>query len=215
MYACVRSANAGTSGSPRRLRIRYPRLRLAKLSKPKTTTWFMPLKSTTTPIKPTPKAANANQIKNVPGNTTSPMTSTMPITHQRESPSASSIVFTDERSNQVLVITWCSLPSVASVTNPVLVSSVMPSILASRALISVAMRSITFCSSASDAVRLVASRTVFSAHSILRPRSSAKPRICATASFTTLRSRLGSIASPSPRTGVAEPILVAGAIAAT
>ena len=113
------------------------------------------------------------------------------------------------------MITWCSLPLVASVTEPVFVASVMPSIFASRTAISVAMTSITFCSRASDAVRLVASRTVFSAQATLRPRSSAKPRICATASFTTLRSRLGSIASPSARTGVAEPILVAGAIAAT
>ena len=137
---------------------------------------------------------------------------------------------------------------VSRVTSPPSRAMVSPSSAASSSSRSSTTRSITFCSSASRADRLDASRTVSSAHSTLRPRSSAIPWRYATASLMTLRSiavpgfGAGSspVASPSPLpssaggsgsvgvgawgigrglpppmlTGVDEPMLVAGAIAA-
>src|SRR5262249_53983407 len=50
------------------------------------------------------------------------------------------------------------------------------------------MTSMTPCLSAALAERLAAPRTACSAHSALRPRNSASPRMQATASLTTLRS---------------------------
>ena len=64
------------------------------------------------------------------------------------------------------------------------------------------MTSMTFCASASVAVRLTASRTARSAHSALRPRAVAKPRMKAAASCTRLAVRVSVGAAPalsSPR----------------
>ena len=69
--------------------------------------------------------------------------------------------------------------------------------------------------SASSAVRLTASVTIFAARSPLRPCSSASARTYAAASFSIFRPST-SFVSPGPiEIGVAEPMFVCGAIAAT
>ena len=73
------------------------------------------------------------------------------------------------------------------------------------------MRSFT----ASRSVAETDSRTAFSAHSALRPRSAAIVRANAAASFSTFLDISLSICPPPAATGCAAPMLVAGAIAAT
>ena len=136
-------------------------------------------------------------------------------------------------------------PRVASGRDtPPATATVRPSIFASSSVVSPATRSITPACSAALADRLAASRTAFSAQSALRPRSSARLRMKATASlviFVVMAScgsagavplparRSSPALSPSLRsgwvgkpgmgapisTGVAAPRLVPGAIAAT
>jgi hypothetical protein len=77
-----------------------------------------------------------------------------------------------------------------------------------------ATRSIRFCSSASFSVNAIASRTVFSASSALRPRFPAMLRSQAAVSFSILFRITGSICCPI-RTGEAAPVFVPGAMAAT
>ena len=85
-----------------------------------------------------------------------------------------------------------------------------------------AMRSMTFNSSALEAVMLSLSRTAFSAHSTLRARRSAMPLTKAAVSFSTFFNivssapffSLSDAGSPMP-TGWAAPMLLEGAIAAT
>ena len=70
-------------------------------------------------------------------------------------------------------------------------------------------------SSASDALTLVASRTISSASSAFRPCSSARAVTYAAASFSILRPSTSSMSAPVIEIGEAEPMLVCGAIAAT
>jgi hypothetical protein len=80
---------------------------------------------------------------------------------------------------------------------------------------SVAIRSMTFRSSASLAVYAVASLTVRSRASALRSRLSAMPRNKAAASSVALRWSVSGRSSPPASTTEAAPMLVVGAIAAT
>ena len=77
-----------------------------------------------------------------------------------------------------------------------------------------AVRSMTLRSTASEPVTETDSRTACSAHSALRPRTSAIPRMSAAASFVIFALRSPSMSSPLPETGCAAPIWVLGAIAA-
>ena len=69
--------------------------------------------------------------------------------------------------------------------SPPATSTTRPSTCLSNSAGSRAMRSMTFACNAALAERLAASRTAFSAQSALRPRSSARLRMKATASFVT------------------------------
>ena len=123
----------------------------------------------------------------------------------------------------------CVLPPATSTTRP---STCLSNSAGSRA-----MRSMTFACNAPAAERVAASRTAFSAQSALRPRSSARLRMKATASFVAFAvmasfgsgwrspsflSLLSLSGVPLGRpgieppicTGVAAPILVPGAITA-
>ena len=73
--------------------------------------------------------------------------------------------------------------------------------------------SITFCFSASAAVRFDATRTALSAQAALRPWLAARPRSEAAASLTTLRRRSLPMFEPVPLIGVDEPMFVSGAMA--
>ncbi|VWB44711.1 hypothetical protein BLA13014_01890 [Burkholderia aenigmatica] len=77
--------------------------------------------------------------------------------------------------------------AVASRAVPAVVVAVWPSSWRARSAGSCAIRSTTCCARASFADRLTASRTARSAHSALRPRSCARPRIYAEASCIALR----------------------------
>ena len=90
----------------------------------------------------------------------------------------------------------------------------MPSNWASRSSRFSAMKSTTFNSTASRALKDEAFLTVSSSLSWLRPRSWAMLRIRAAASFSTLLARVSPKSCPPEATGVAAPILVPGAITA-
>ena len=70
-----------------------------------------------------------------------------------------------------------SAPAATSVTSPAVVVTLRPSIFFSRSSTSLAIRSITFCSSARSALSEAPSRTARSAQSALRPRFSARLRM--------------------------------------
>ena len=102
-----------------------------------------------------------------------------------------------------------------SVTTPRVVLITRPSILARRSWILSATRSTTLSLTASRSVTETEERTAFSAHSTLRPRSAARLRAKAAASFATFLDISLPISPPPAVTGCAAPMLVAGAIAAT
>ena len=77
-----------------------------------------------------------------------------------------------------------------------------------------AMKSTTLRSTASVSLAATAERTAFSAHSMLCPRWAATVRANAAASLVALRASVESI-GPWRLIGVAAPMLVPGAIAAT
>jgi hypothetical protein len=93
--------------------------------------------------------------------------------------------------------------------------TVRPSISAISSAVSVAIRSITSSSSASCASTDTASRTASSAHSTFRSRSRAMVRMYAAASLIALLRTSSGSSVPSPLTGVAAPMVVLGAMAAT
>ena len=77
------------------------------------------------------------------------------------------------------------------------------------------MRSITSSASASSAVYALASSTVASIASALRPRSAAMLRTSAVVSSSTFLRSVGGKSWPVPEIGAAAPMFVPGAIAAT
>ena len=97
---------------------------------------------------------------------------------------------------------WIGLPSAS-----------IPSISFSSAGSDGAIRSMTFCSSASVSVRFEAERTASSAQSPFRPCRSASVRRVEAKLLIALRRRSSSRSCPVPVIGVDEPIVVDGAIA--
>ena len=112
----------------------------------------------------------------------------------------------------LLVRSWRS--RVSRVRGPAGVSTTLPCNWASRSSWSLAMKSTTFSSTASVAVKEAALRTVSSSFSWLRPRVWAMLRIRAAASLVTLLAMVSSSFWPPDATGVAAPMLVPGAITA-
>jgi hypothetical protein len=103
-------------------------------------------------------------------------------------------------------------PDVRSVTSPEAVSTVNPSTWESRSPRSSATKSTTLRSTASEAVTDAPSLTESSANSTSLPRRSATETAKATASLMILSLAVSPDSRP---TGVAAPIEVAGAMAAT
>ena len=142
-----------------------------------------------------------------------------------------SAIDASRRSFQFGAMVSSAAASSASVTSPEATATLRPFAVRNNSGRSAATKSITFCFFASSAERLSASRTARSAHSALRPRSCARLRMYAEASWTDFRSialpdgapflsfpDLSSpgLAPPMPMaTGVAAPRFVPGAIAAT
>jgi hypothetical protein len=119
-----------------------------------------------------------------------------------------------KRSRKRTSIRFTVASLVRSVTGPLTVFTVRPSIRVRRSGTLSATRSTTLSLTASRSVAETDARTAFSAHSTLRPRSVAMVRTKAAASFSIFF--IMSLSAPPPTaTGWAAPIFVAGAIAAT
>ena len=118
------------------------------------------------------------------------------------------------RSRKPMSMGFTTALRVASVTGPFTVFTVRPSILSSRSGSESATRSTTLRRTASRSVIDTDCRTAFSAHSALRPRSTAIVRAKAAASFS-IFFMLSLSTPPLSATGWAAPMFVAGAMAAT
>ncbi|GIS69901.1 MAG: hypothetical protein CM1200mP9_07220 [Gammaproteobacteria bacterium] len=211
MYARVRSAKGGSSGSPRRLRIRYPRLKGRKTEQTKDHHLVHATHVKHESNQTDPKRERTQTRLKRSRATDLAITSTIPITHQSESPKCRAASSTPSARTRIRDNSY-SLSSVARVPNLFLWrASHHQSCQAGHNVR--CHESITFSSRASDAVRLVLLEPVFSAHSNYVPEARRNPHLRDSVVHT-LRSMLGSIASPSPGPEC-RPMVVAGAIAAT
>src|SRR3972149_881194 len=126
-----------------------------------------------------------------------------------------SLMIIRNRSRKPISTFLMGASAVRSVTGPLTVFTVLPSILTRRSATFSAMRSTTLSFTASRSVADTDARTAFSAHSAFRPRSVAMVRAKAAASFSIFFALSLSICPPPTATGCAAPMFVAGAMAAT